>query len=315
MHAVTIVDGELAWRAHPDPVPGDTDLLVEVHGAGVNAADLIQRLGFYPAPAGWPADIPGMELAGVVRAVGARTTRFAVGDRVMAVVGGGAQAELALVDEASALPVPDAMAWEEAGGFAEAYSTAHDALFSQCHVAMGERVLITGAAGGVGMAAVQLAVATGAHCVASVRDPARRAALDALGAEAIDPADAAEHGPFDVALELIGAPSLPTVLEAMALQGRIAVIGMGGGSQAQVELGTVMRRRLRISGSTLRARSAVEKAAVAAAVERHALPLVRSGALRVLVEATFEMAQATSAYERFAAGGKLGKIVLVPVGG
>jgi NADPH:quinone reductase-like Zn-dependent oxidoreductase len=315
VHAVTILDGELAWRAHPDPVPGDTDLLVEVRGAGVNAADLIQRLGLYPAPPGWPSDIPGMELAGVVVATGVRTNRFAVGDRVMAVVGGGAQAELALVDEVSALPVPDGMAWEEAGGFAEAYSTAHDALFSQCHLAMGERVLVTGAAGGVGMAAVQLAVATGAHCVASVRDPARRAALDALGAEGIDPADAPRHGPFDVALELIGATSLPTVLEAMALGGRIAVIGMGGGSQAQVELGTVMRRRLHISGSTLRARSPVEKAAVAAAVERHALPLARSGALRVLVEETFPLSQATAAYERFAAGGKLGKIVLVPASG
>ena len=312
MHAVTIVEGELEWREHPDPEPGDRDLLVRVESAGVNAADLIQRIGLYPAPPGAPSDIPGMELAGVVVATGTRTTRFGVGDRVMAVVGGGAQGELALVDEASAMPVPDGLSWEEAGGFPEAFSTAHDALVTQCHMAMGERVLVTGAAGGVGTAAVQLALATGARCVASVRDPAKRAAVSALGADAVDPGDAADHGPYDVALELVGASSLPDVMGAMALGGRIAVIGIGGGSQAQVELSTVMRLRLHMSGSTLRARSAGEKAAVASAVEHHVLPLVRSGAVRVLVAAAISMAEATDAYERFGAGAKIGKIVLVP---
>ena len=312
MHAVTIVDGQLEWRQHPDPEPGDRDVLVRVESAGVNAADLVQRIGLYPAPPGSPPDIPGMELAGVVVAAGTRTTRFAVGDRVMAVVGGGAQGELALVDEASTMPVPDGLSWEEAGGFPEAYSTAYDALVTQCHMAMGERVLVTGAAGGVGTAAVQLALATGARCVASVRDPAKRAALSALGAEAVDPADAAEHGPYDVALELVGASSLPDVMAAMALGGRIAVIGIGGGSQANVELSTVMRSRLRISGSTLRARSAEEKAAVARAVEHHVLPLVRSKDLHVLVAASVPMADAADAYERFGSGAKVGKIVLVP---
>src|SRR5665213_4538778 len=141
MRAVTIVEGELRWTSHPAPVPGDSEILVEVRAAGINAADLMQRLGFYPAPAGVPPDIPGLELAGEVVAVGQRATRFAVGDRVMAVVGGGAQAEMAAVDERCALAVPAGLSWEEAGGFPEAFSTAHDALFTQCGLAMGERVL------------------------------------------------------------------------------------------------------------------------------------------------------------------------------
>ena len=150
MWAVTIVDGGLQWKQQADPVAGDHEIVVAVRAAGLNAADRLQQLGLYPAPAGVPADIPGLELAGEVVAVGARTSRFGIGDRVMAVVGGGGQAEMAAVDERCALAVPDGLPWEEAGGFPEVFSTAYDALFSQCGLAMGERVLVTAAAGGVG---------------------------------------------------------------------------------------------------------------------------------------------------------------------
>jgi NADPH2:quinone reductase len=316
MRAVTIVDGELRWKSHPDPVAGDTEVVVAVRAAGLNAADLMQRLGFYPAPAGVPADIPGLEVAGEVVAVGPRAVRFAIGDRVMAVLGGGAQAEMAAIDERCAMAVPDGLPWEEAGGFPEAFSTAHDALFTQGALAMGDRVLVTGAAGGVGTAGVQLAAAAGASVVASVRSVERYEDVLALGASAaVGPEEALRLGPFEVALELVGASSLAGVLDALATGGRIVVIGVsGGGWRAELDLLTLMHRRGRISASTLRSRPLLDKAAVAAAVEAHVLPHLRSGRIRVPVQATFPMDRAADAYEHFATGGKFGKIVLVPPG-
>ena len=312
MRAVTIVAGELRWDEHPDPVPGAGELLVEVEAAGLNNADLLQRIGLYPPPPGYPAEIPGMELAGRVVATSAKTTRFSPGDRVMAVVGGGAQAELALVDEDAALAVPDGIAWDEAGGFPEAYETAHDALFTQCRVSVGDRVLVTGAAGGVGSAAVQLAAAAGARVVASVRRPELRDAVMALGAHhAAGPDEAFGLGPFDVVLELVGGVSFGASLGALATGGRISVIGVGAGPRTEIDLLALMHRRARVSGSTLRARPRAQKAAVAAAVESHVVPLLAAGRVRVPLSATFPMARAADAYERFAAPGKLGKIVLL----
>jgi NADPH2:quinone reductase len=311
MHAVTIVDGALAWREHPDPVPGTGELLVWVRAAGVCRGDLMQRDGLYPPPPGTaPPDLPGMELAGEVVACGPGTRRFGVGDRVMAVVPGAAQAELAVVPELVALPVPEGVPWERAGGFPENYTTAHDALFTQCGLAVGERVCIHGAAGGVGTAAVELAVAAGARVVATVRNPASREGVAALGATVVAPDDFVDHGPFDVVLELVGGVNLAANLRALATWGRISVIGVGAGLSAEVSLLDLMARRGRIHGSTLRPRPPEEKAAAARRVERHALPLLASGVLTVPLAATFPMPEAAAAYERFAAGGKLGKIVL-----
>ncbi len=312
MHAVTIVDGSLQWAEHPDPTPADTELLVAVRAAGINAADLLQRRGRYPAPPGVPADIPGLELAGEVVAAGRRVDRFAPGDTVMAVVAGGAQAELAVVDHTSAMAVPPGLDWAEAGGFPEVFSTAYDALFSQCGLSVGDRLLVTGAAGGVGTAAVQLAAAAGAEVIASARNPDTHAELRRLGATAaLRPDEAVTAGPFDVALELVGAPSLPDVLANLRTGGRVTVIGVGAGARMELDLLSVMGRRLRISGSTLRARSLVDKALVAQSVAAHVVPLLASGAVRVPVAERFALADAAAAYERFAAGGKLGKIVLV----
>jgi len=312
MHAVVVRDKQLYWEERDDPVPGDTELLIAVRAAGLNSADMMQRQGLYPAPPGAPADIPGMEVAGEVVAVGAQVTRFSPGARIMSLVGGGGQATMAVVEESHALVVPDSLTWPGAGGFPEVFSTAFDALFSQADLRMGERVLISGAAGGVGTAGVQLAAATGASVVATVRDAGRREEVGALGAGVvIDPDAASAHGPYDVVLELVGAASLPTVLPHLATGARVVVIGVGSGAKIELNLLQLMGARARIGGATLRGRTRREKADVAAAVTAHVLPLVDSGRLRVPISATFPMAEAAAAYDYFTAGGKLGKVVLV----
>jgi NADPH:quinone reductase-like Zn-dependent oxidoreductase len=229
----------------------------------------------------------------------------------MAVVGGGGQAERCVVHERHLLPAPDGMAWDAAGGFPEVFTTAHDALFTQCRLTVGERVCVHGAAGGVGAAGVQLAVAAGCSVVATVRNAALRSAVASLGATVVEPEGFGAHGPFDVVLELVGGPNLPEDVRALATGGRIVVIGVGGGARSELNLLDLMGKRGSIHASTLRARSLEDKAAAARAVERHVVPLLARGAVRVPVEATFPMADAAAAYERFAAGGKLGKIVLV----
>jgi NADPH:quinone reductase-like Zn-dependent oxidoreductase len=312
VHANVIRNNELYWEEHDDPVPGDTELLVAVQAAGINSADLVQRAGFYPAPPGWPSDIPGMEMAGEVVAVGRGVTLFAPGDRVMALVGGGAQAELAFVDEMHALAVPDGLDWPEAGGFAEAFATAYDAMFTQAGLQMGERVLVSGAAGGVGTAGVQLAAAAGAHLTATVRNPDHHDAVRQLGADVvIEPGKEGDHGPYDVVLELVGQASLTAVLPHMAPWSRVVVIGVGSGGRMEIELMQLMMQKVRIAGSTLRSRTRREKADVTAAVAAHVLPLLAAGRLRVPVADTFPLSDAGAAYERFAAGGKFGKVVLV----
>ena len=312
MHAVTIVDGALAWREHPDPAPGAGELLVAVQAAGVCRGDLMQRDGMYPPPPGTtPPDRPGLELAGEVVEAGPGCRRFGPGDRVMAVVTGAGQSELAIVPELVAMPVPEGVSWAQAGGFPENYTTAHDALFSQCGLGMGERVCIHGAAGGVGTAAVELAVAAGAQVVATVRHEASRAGVAALGAAVVAPEGFGEHGPFDVVLELVGGPNMAANLGALATGGRIAVIGVGAGLSADISLLALMGKRGRIHGSTLRPRPLEDKAQAARRVERHVLPLLARGALTVPLAATFPLAEAAAAYDHFAAGGKLGKIVLI----
>ena len=312
MHAITIVEKQLEWQEHPDPEPGVGELLVEVRAAGLNAGDLLQRAGYYPAPPGSPADIPGLEAAGEVVATGPGVTGFAVGDRVMAVIGGGGQAERFVVHERCALRVPATMSWAEAGGFAEAFTTAHDAVFSQAGLGLGEHLCVHGAAGGVGVAAVQLGVAAGARVTATVRNEDRRDDVAALGATVVAPEGFEDHGPFDVVLELIGASNLPADVAALATGGRICVIGVGGGGfRAELDLLALMGRRGRIHGSTLRARPLEEKARAAAAVARHVLPLVEQGRLTVPVAETFPLRDAAAAYEHFAAGGKFGKVVLL----
>jgi NADPH:quinone reductase len=312
VRAVTIQDGQLVVEERPDPEPGRGELLVRVRGAGLNGADMLQRRGAYPAPPGSPPDIPGLELAGEVAALGPGATRFEEGDRVMAVVGGGGQAELALVHERATMPVPGPLEWAQAGGLPEVFTTAHDAVFTQAGLRPGEHLLVHGAAGGVGTAAVQLGRLAGATVTATVRREEHWPALEELGARAIAPMGFEEHGPYDVILELVGAANLAGNLQSLATGGRIAVIGVGGtGPTAEINLLQVMQKRARIHGSTLRARPLEQKAAAARLMEKEVLPAFENGRLTVPVAETFPMDQVEQAYDRFAAGGKLGKIVLL----
>ncbi|HEX6457422.1 MAG TPA: NAD(P)H-quinone oxidoreductase [Thermoleophilaceae bacterium] len=311
MRAVTVEDGNLRVDERPDPKPGKGEILVSVRAAGLNGADMMQRKGRYPAPPGSPPDILGLELAGEVAALGDGVTRFKEGDRVMAIVGGGGQAELAVLHERVAMPVPESLDWPSAGGTPEVFTTAHDALFTQARLQAGERLLVHGAAGGVGTAAVQLGRAAGARVTATVRNESHRGKVAELGAEVIPPEGFEEHGPFDVILELVGAPNLPGNLQSLATLGRIVIIGIGAGAKAEIHLAALMGTRGSIRGSTLRARPLEEKAAAMRAMERHVLPLFDAGELTVPIAGAFPLEEAEKAYERFEQGGKLGKIVLV----
>src|ERR671922_248404 len=254
MRAATIRDGEVVVQEHPDPQPQAGELLVRVHAAGVNGPDIVQLAGRYPAPPGAPADVPGLEFAGEVLECGAGVRRFEPGDRVMSIVGGGGQAELALVHERVAMPVPDELDWDAAGGVPEVFSTAHDALFTQAGLTVGERLLVHGAAGGVGMAAVQLGTMAGARVTATVRNEHCREQIATLGVNALAPDEFVDAGPFDVILELVGAPNFPGNLRALAPGGRISVIGIGAGARIELSLRDVMTGRVRLFGSTMRFR-------------------------------------------------------------
>jgi len=310
VRAVTIKDQDLSVEDHPDPSPGDGEVLVAVMAAGLNGADMMQRRGVYPAPPGVPPDIPGLEFAGEIVECGSGAVRFSPGDRVMGIVAGGGQAELVVVHERMVMPVPESLSWNEAGGVPETFTTAHDGVFTQAGLQPGERLLVHGGAGGVGTAAIQIAHASGARVTATVRNPDHRESVRKLGANVIAPEGFVEHGPFDVILELVGAPNMPGNLEALALWGRIMVIGISAGAKAEVNLGVAMQRRARIYNSTLRPRPLEEKAMTARAMERSVLPMLDSGAVRVLIESTYPLEDAVAAYDHFARGRKLGKIIL-----
>jgi NADPH:quinone reductase len=294
MKAAVIRNGRLEIEERPDPVVGDGELLIRVRAAGINRADLLQAAGGYPPPAGIVADIPGLECAGEV---------VATGERVMALLGGGGQAELVVVPAHHTLPVPERVEWPAAGGFMEAFATAHDALFTQAGLGSGERLLVNGAAGGVGLAAVQLGVASGAEVTGTARANADRVA--ALGA------NVEVDGEYDVILELVGGDNLTADVQRLARGGRMIVIGTGAGSKAEIDFGRLMQRRARIQSSTLRSRTTEEKAQVVDGLRRDVLPLLASGRITVPVHETFPLADAQKAYEAFAAGGKFGKLVLI----
>jgi NADPH:quinone reductase len=295
MRAAVIVDGRLEIQERPDPVPGEGEILIRVHAAGINGADLLQRAGHYPPPHDAPADIPGLECAGETED----------GEHVMALLPGGGHAELVTVHESHVLPVPEAVSWPEAGGFVEVFATAHDALFTQAELMPGERLLVNGAAGGVGTAAVQLAVEAGATVTGTARHHFEQ--IFELGAT-----DTKASGNYNVILELVGGDYLRRDLDRLDHKGRIAVIGLGAGSTAEVNFGLLLRARGRIYGSTLRFRSRAEKAEVIRRLREDVLPLLDEGRVAVPVHATYRLDEAQKAYDAFAAGGKFGKIVLVP---
>jgi NADPH:quinone reductase len=311
MRAATVRDSQIVIEEHPDPEPGSGELLVRVRAAGLNGGDSSQRRGLYQPPPNSYYDIPGLELAGEVVELGPGATRFEIGARVMAFVVGGAQAELAVVNERQVMLVPAAMDRPAAGGLPVAFTTAHDALFTWSDLHVGERLLVNGEAGGVGTAAIQLAHAAGAHVTTTVRNEALRESVAELGAEVVEPEGFAERGPFDVILELVGAPYMSENLHALATGGRIAVIGVGGGETSELDLRALMAARGRIHSFGMRARPPEERAPVARKIEHEVLPLFETGTAKVLIADTFPLDEAAaSAYDRFESGGTVGKIVV-----
>jgi NADPH:quinone reductase len=294
MRAAVIVDGRLKIQQRPRPVPKDGEILIRVHASGINGADVMQRAGNYPPPHDAPQDIPGLECAGETEN----------GESVMALLPGGGHAEFVVVDEAHVLPVPEPVSWPEAGGFVEVFATAHDALFTQAELLAGERLLVTGAAGGVGTAAVQLGAEAGATVTGTARHHLEQ--IIELGAT-----DTKAAGNYDVILELVGGDNLRTNFERLDLKGRIAVIGLGAGASADVNFGYLLRARGRVHGSTLRRRTHAEKAEVIRRLREEVLPLLDDGRIVVPVHATYPLDEAQEAYDAFLAGGKFGKIVLV----
>jgi NADPH2:quinone reductase len=312
MRAVIINDGKLEMTERPTPDPGPYDVVVAVRAAGINAADLLQRQGFYPPLPGWPVDIPGMELAGVVSAVGDRVNEPLLGRRVSALVGGGAQATHCVVPNEHLIYIPNQVSWDEAGGFAEAFTTAHDALVTQGQLRLGDRVLISGAAGGVGVAGVQIAHAFGCHVTAVTRTSEHHEQLRTYGAnETITLDQVSTIEPVDVILELVGATHLSLAQHVLAPFARVVVIGVsGGGSRVDVDLLNVMRVRATLTGSTLRSRSREEKAEVVGLVNQALVPLWTTEALTVPIAKTFPLANAEEAYDFFSRPGKFGKVIL-----
>ncbi len=312
MRALSIDDGTLTIVERATPLPESGKVLVAVAGAGLNGADMMQRRGLYPAPPGWPEDVPGLEFSGTIEAIGPDVTGWSIGDRVMGIVGGGAQATHVITDATTLMRVPESVDLVTAGGFPEAFTTAYDAIVNQGFLLPGERLLVTGAAGGVGTAAIQIGRLLGAQVTACVRDLSRRDDLIALGAASVvDPDGVIDVGPFDVVIELVGAQSLTNgVLRSLAEFARVVVIGVGGGAKAEVNLLGLMASRATITGSTLRARDVEEKSQIAAAMADRLIPALANGDIIIPVVARYGLDQAEAAYGRFVEGAKFGKIIL-----
>ncbi|MGK9168989.1 NAD(P)H-quinone oxidoreductase [Inquilinus limosus] len=301
------------------PVPGQGQALVRVHAAGVNRPDVMQRQGLYPPPPG-ASDVLGLELAGVVESLGPGAGRFKLGDRVMALVASGAYAEWAVIDEMVALPVPDGMSFVEAGAFPETYFTVWSNLFERAGLKAGETVLIHGGTSGIGTTAIQLAKAFGARVIVTAGSPEKCAASRSVGADiaidyrAEDFVAAARDvtggkGP-DVILDMVGGDYIRRNLDAVAVDGRIAQIAFQRGSKVDLDLMPLMLKRVTLTGSTLRARPVAMKAALAAALAEHVLPLVAAGKAKPLIDTTFPFDRVAEAHARMESGAHVGKIVL-----
>jgi putative PIG3 family NAD(P)H quinone oxidoreductase len=294
----------------PDPVPGPEDVVVAVAFAGLNPADVQQREGRYPAPPGSPADVPGLEVAGTVESCGDRVASWRPGDRVFGLVGGGGLASRVLVHERAVARVPDSLGEREAASVPEAFITAHDAVVTQAGLRPGETLLVNGAAGGVGSAALQIGLAMGARAIGSVRSAEAAEAVDGLGAEAVLDETLPGEILADVILELVGAPHFPANFDALARKGRIVVVGVSAGREITLPLLVLMQKRASIRGTVLRARPIEEKGAAVRAFEREVVPALASGRVRPLVDSVFPADRAADAFDRLESRGKIGKVLL-----
>lgn len=302
------------------PEPGVGQIRVRVHASALNRADLMQRAGHYPVPPGVPADIAGMEYAGEVDALGPSASLWKVGDRVMGIIGGAGHAEFLCVHEREAIPVPRALSWEEAAAIPEAFLTAYDALFRQVDLRMGETVLIHAVASGVGTAGLQLARAAGATVVGTSRSARKLERAKELGLDvAVDAskgdwvegiAAAIGREQIHAVLDLVGGDYLDGNLRVLAHRGRLIIVGLTAGSRAELDMGTHMRKRLKIIGTVLRSRSLEEKIALAREGAAHVIPLFDAGKLRPVVDRVFSFGEIRAAHELMQSNETFGKIVL-----
>ncbi len=312
----------LEVQERPTPRPERGQVLVRVHASALNRADLLQREGRYPAPPGAPADIPGLEFAGEVAALGDGVNEWAIGARVFGITAGGGHAEFLTVDAGCAAAVPERLAWTDAGAIPEAFMTAHDALVTQAQVASGERVLIHAVGSGVGLAATQVARAWQAIPFGTARtsdkiDRARAFGLEDGVAVTGDPEAIVpeverwtEGKGVPIVLDLVGGAYVDVNIRAAAPRGRIMVIGTVAGRSATISVGMVLGKRLTLRGTMLRSRSVEEKRAVTAAFTHDIVPLLASGALRPTIDSVFDLADVAEAHERLGGNGTFGKVVL-----
>ncbi|MGQ0647462.1 MAG: NAD(P)H-quinone oxidoreductase [Gemmatimonadaceae bacterium] len=304
------------------PLPAEREVLVRVHASALNRADLLQRQGKYPAPAGYPADIGGIEFAGDVVAHGNGASRWSTGDRVFGITGGGAHAEFLLAHEDTLTRIPAALSWTEAAAVPEAFITAYDAMMTQAGLRRGESVMIHAIGSGVGVAASQLARAAGARVFGTSRSAdkltrARSFGMDdgwvALGdlsslGEAVRSFTAGRG--IDVTLDLLGGPYLAASLDAAALQGRVMLIGTIAGPQSVLNLHVLLRKRLTLTGTVLRARPLAEKIAVATAFARDVVPLLEAGSVRPVVDQVYPLAEIARAHAAMESNETFGKVVI-----
>jgi putative PIG3 family NAD(P)H quinone oxidoreductase len=320
MYAIVIEDKRLVWREVPDPVPAEGEVLVEVTAAAVNRADVLQRQGFYPPPPGAP-EFPGLECAGVISALGSGVTGHHVGERVCALLAGGGYAELVAVPAGQLLPVPTGSALQEAAALPEVACTVWSMVVDHDRLRKGDTLLVHGGGSGIGTFAIQLGRALGARVVATAR-AAKHEPLRALGADLLidytaddfvqETLDFTGGAGADVVLDIVGAKYLARNIEALAAGGRISVIGMQGGTKAELDLSRLMAKRGTIWSASLRARPPADKARVVAGVRREVWPLVEAGAVKPIIHTTFPMAAAAEAHRLLESSDHLGKIVLLP---
>lgn len=305
----------------PKPEVRPEHIRVRVHAAGLNRADLLQRRGQYPAPRGWPADIPGLEYAGEVEAMRSGVSRWKPGDRVMGLVGGGAQAELVVVHQDEALPIPSTLSYAEAAAIPEAFLTAYDALVTRGRLQSGERVLIHAAGSGVGTAACQIARHLGATVLGTSRSGDKLARALVYGLDiGIDtsrtPFREAVSEPVDVVLDMLGGPALADNLTVLAPRGRLVLLGFLAGSRTEADLGPILRKRLEIIGTVMRTRSLEERTSLVREFGQQMLPLFeprteQGAALRPVLERTYPMTQLADAHRALEDNATFGKIVAV----
>jgi NADPH:quinone reductase len=309
----------LAVVDRPDPEPSRGEVRVRVRATAVNRADLLQRLGAYPAPADAPPDIPGLEIAGEIDAVGPGVERLAIGDRVFGLVGGGGYAEAIVSHERALAKIPDGMSFDDAAAVPEAFVTAHDAMVTQAGLRGGEVLLVHAVGSGVGTAAIQLGRALGATVLGTARtadklERARSLGLDAGivadGARFADAVRAAQPAGAAVVLELVGGAYLAEDLRCVEPLGRIVLVGLLAGAKAELDLGLLLRRRVRVLGTVLRSRPLEEKIAAMRAFEAQVVPLLARGAVKPVIDCVMPLAEAARAHERMASNAGFGKIVL-----